>query len=404
MAEVVSESVSAKIGSDLISILRGWHNLERARDPNARIIDFDFAPPTEVPQFRDRVEVIDRLTGILDEIKPITPVDEFMCARTLSMLTYAEALDGVQYDFVPYVERTIGVTPTLVSETEIEKQYQLASYYFREANQGLPFNPDGWREFMQDAALSNDQIRDTVIAAKTRLEPIIMARLGRTFQTNSEPVFVNKDQPWICRVYGDGNGLHFEVNRHIKTRPRWYKGKPEQLAVHERCAHLIQAKCYEANIQDGVISPVLGLTTIPGPEQFVDEGVADTLAYLVPEIYPELFIYGKLAVELRYLEDLVNNNVHIWLNDPNFSVIEAREFALHYNPSDTSERFDDRIPLRREDKKYRTYLMAYSAGARYFHDLSKRLSENQIDSLLEFVYSRPVTPTQTRAFVAQLVD
>lgn len=405
MPELLSESESLQTGIELVSTLRGWHALEKSKDPNMRIIDFDFAPPTQVPQFIERAEVRNTLEEILESIKPDSPNEIFMHSRALAMITYLDALQGDVFDFNPYIERTLGVTPSIVSEAEIGEQYQLTANLFKDAdvNRGYSFDRDGWKHFMEESSLSNRQIRDTIINAKARLEPIIMSVIGRHFETNSEPMFVVVNQPWICRVYGDTKGLSFEVNRHEKVRPRWYKGVPELLAVHERCAHLIQAVCYKRNVQAGLIPPALSQTTIPGLEQWADEGLADTLAYLVPDIYSQIFTYGQLAVELKYLEDLVNNNVHIWLNNPDFDEGQTREFALHYLPSETAEQFNYRTEFRRTPR-YRSYFYSYYDGARYLRSVARILSPGQIVSLLEYLYTKPVTPSQTKEFVARLAD
>ena len=357
-----------ELGNQIVRMFRSWHRLEEANGTGVDVIDFDLAPihlQSAWTPFFSRQDVMRTLGDMSGEIVTNTPAGEFLHAKTVASLAFLEALEGDKKPLDVYLEQTVGIHPTLIPESEIEEQYQRVNNIFLQFGNGN-LDKEGWASFFETAQLSPEEIETTFIEAKDLLVPIVQDNVGQNFTLDYTLEFQTVDKPWINRISGDPTGFYFRVNRHPRNQQRWFRGVTEALAVHEMGGHLVQAMTWKKNIQTGLINPGYGVTAIPGPEQWNCEGMADTLAFLVPGLYEKLSPYGKFAVEYTYLKDMVYNNAHIFVNEPDTDITKTQAYVQSYIPSETDERASSILTLLQNDPRYRSYYYTYSSGG-YHH-------------------------------------
>lgn len=390
-------------GNEIVRIYRAWRDLEKAIGNGVDPIDFDLAPQglhfAKNP-FTIRAQVIDRLQDMGRQIETSTPTAEFLGAKVISSIAYLKALEGEDRPIDEYIGNTLSVEPALIPQQEIDSQYVKVKDFFGEMD--FRFTPEGWDEFFQRSRLDPDEIKTTFTEAKGKFLPIILDVLGKGFVLEYEETLLNIDAPWISSISGDASGFHFRINLHRRNESRWFLGATEALAIHEMVSHLVQAYNWRQNIVAGQLSPSLGVTSIPGPEQWTCEGMADTLVFLISPMYDGLSMYGKFAIEYKHLQNIVNNNVHLWINQPNADEVFIRDYIQKYIPSNPADRITYFLNLRKKDPKYRSYLYAYSSGGYFHRKFADSLSESGRIQLVKDLYERPMTPTQIQTRVAQL--
>lgn len=388
-------------GAELVKVYRAWNQIEK---PNGiEIIDFDLAPPDLVfpnNPFKDRSQVIAMLAKLHDQILPQDDSGEFLKSRMKASLTFIDAIEGERLPLDEYLKKTIGVKSEIVPIEEIDEQRGVANELFTRL--GYELTPDGWQKFFIKYKLLPEDIKSTFSSAQEKFVPIILDKLGVDYNLQYKTEFVVEDDYWINWISGNPEEFLFRINLHPRNQIRWYQGTTEGLAIHEMCGHLVQAYNFKENIKKGHINPGLGITMIPGPDQWNAEGMADTLAFLVPEIGDNLSPFGKFAVEYKYLSNLVHNNVHIWVNDDTFDQVEIGSFIRKYLPSETDERIAKTVDQRRNSPLHRAYLYTYNHGSRRHRQYAQELPDDKRQELVKYLYERPLTPKQIEKKVAQL--
>lgn len=394
--EIIVSPEELAFGKQIVELYRAWDKFEE-KELGDKVdgIDFDLVGEDfEKMTITSRREAIEKLEEISASITPSTPTLTFFKAKALSSSTYLRALEGETFLIEDYVSRTLGIQPALEPTTGLEEQKERTDEAF--ARLGYRPTADQFIQFFQENLLDKEEIVSDFNTAKERLTPKVAAALDLQdlLPLDYEESFVEIDEYWICWIMGQKGKMDFRINLHPKNKIRWFKGSPELLAAHEMMGHLLQALNFKDKIAKGVLNPGFGVTSIPGPEQWAFEGMADALPILIPTVYQSLSDHGRFAFEANHLKDLVSNNVHIMVNH-GVNLEETKKYVRKYRPYETDERIEREVQDCSSHPLFRAYLLTYSDGGRFFVRTARDLG-GKTKGLLRDLYNSPMTPDQIK--------
>ena len=91
------------------------------------ILDFDFCPDQideKDPEFKSRTFVLEELQSNLEQLLNSSPENfanhRFLVAKLKGAITYLRAVLGEKFDFIPYLQDTMGITPARVPDSEVD--------------------------------------------------------------------------------------------------------------------------------------------------------------------------------------------------------------------------------------------------------------------------------------------
>jgi hypothetical protein len=391
-------STEQELGEYTVQLYRAWHELEKSGPVD--VIDFDLINQ-DFPSIglNSRQDVLDRFSAIrLHSVE--SPAQEFLCAKLLASKSYLKSLEGEYIPFREYCEQTVGIVPEMFSEEGLIQQRNQADEALDKL--GYKPTPEGYKNYFPENILQTDEIQRQFNKAKEKSNEIIARALGlqHLLPMDYKESIVSEDAYWICFISGQKTGMDFKINVHPRNRIRWVKGTPETISAHEMGGHLMQALSWRENIRNGLINPLYGVTSIPGPEQWACEGMADALPALIPELYAGFSNEAKFMHQLKVLSSMVKNNTHIMANDGQ-ELSTIKDYTNKYHPFETIERIEKGFKDATESPYLRAYLMTYNDGMPYFNNLGKDLGIKSLQ-LLKELYKRPMTPTQVKKFVETL--
>lgn len=392
-----------RVGRQIVELYRAWDRFEEEQmDDEVDGIDFDLVDEDfDQIAINSRREAIEKLEEISASIIPLTPTLTFFKTKTLASATYLRAIEGETFPLEDYIASTLGIEPALEPTAGLEEQKDKTDEAF--AQLGYRPTNDQYIQFFQENLLEKEEIVSDFNKAKEKLTPIVVGTLDlqSLLPLDYEEMFVEIDEYWICWTRGQrGRKMDFRINLHPKNKIRWFKGSPEILASHEMMGHLLQALSFKDKITKRLLNPGFGVISIPGPEQWAFEGMADVLPVMIPSVYESLSVHGKFAFEAAHLRDLVFNNVHIMVNR-GVELAEIKNYVRKYLPYETDERIEREVKDRSSHSLFRAYLLTYSDGGRFFVRATRDLG-NKTTELLKDLYNIPMTPDQIKERVKQL--
>jgi hypothetical protein len=385
----------------LVDLYRAWDGLERAQHGNS-IVDFDLAPQTPFPPVRSRVDVLEQLERFAADLESEeSPHGKLTLARLKASVAYVRALLGETIGFASYIEQTLGIEPRRFQENQIWKQRdkvqkQLSDQYH------LPFIERSLPEFQSRSFVDNEKLPRHFEHFRSKWVPELLKHVSVPLADyNIRVEFASEDAYW--KNWISGNLSQHEILLRINTHPRqtWYQGYPETLVIHEYCGHAIQMINWHCRIERGELPGFLGILTVHFPDQFLLEGLAESLAYLLPgrlRLEPR----SVLLRELQYYYLLVLNNVHILANEQSSAV--AFEYASNRLPFTAKELIEKEIRDRTENPLFRCYQYVYGIAKESFLSALGRLEPSQRWNLLRRVYDCPMTAKQFEEISTSLAD
>jgi hypothetical protein len=344
---MIVRELSAKLEAldqEIISLLWAWHRFEKRTD-GPSIVDFGLTPPHKIKRISDRLDLLRRIEKTLSNSE-----DRLSRDRLLAHAAYVRCLMGEQRTFEEYIAVTQGL-PVHYFSTEYLEQCQ------ERLKVSLSLLGVKWGQDIKKALLS----KDTLIPKKLlprhfrkRLSAVL-PRLSDYLGLNVEcPVtfqFVEVDEYWGYWV--DGNWRRFRMRfNHIDKGLG--ESECEQFLYHELLAHCCQLSVWRHKIKDGLIRKLCGTTTVHTPEQFIFEGLAQTL--------PPFFQANKLEkeglfaarVRLSHLAGLVLNNIHVMINSGG-TIEECITYGGRRLPTITEGRIVSECVSRSVNSLFRSY-------------------------------------------------
>ena len=387
-----------------IATYRGWHALEESIPASVRasVIDFDLVPDiADQERFSSRGEVAARIDQLRAGFDPVGEVEEFMLAKLTASATYLRCLAGERLEFYEHVRGMLGVTPELVAEDQVAEQRAVVYSLLR--GFGVRFRNDtvdaeSFAAFEQTIQLDQEAALGEADAAAARFLPALPQLLG--FGDTSIPYRTSAatvDAYWFCWAAGRRDDMVLTFNFHPDNR--WRRGDLEFLTIHEVCGHFLHSTLVAKRVAAGELDPLLGITTVQGDQAFIDEGVADALAYFFEADLP-LSPHGLLAREQRLLRDYLNNNAHILVN---MGWPQEQLLASMLTNPFTPEAYAQRnLATWVSHPLYRAYQYAYGIGQKYHRRLATRLDREQRIRYARYALSTYVTPESLKAHAEEI--
>lgn len=200
---------------------------------------------------------------------------------------------------------------------------------------------------------------------------------------------------WVDGGYNTEGILKFlvQLNKHEMHLQEWIKGAPERYAAHEIAFHLVQMYRWALAIKEGKLNPVMGITTIPGPEQFVNEGIAQTI-----QNYGEFDWTSETIISCldNYLHALAWQTAYYDYAVLNMSSDKAADEYRRIYPLANRNQIREELEDVRRNPGLGLYKFQYGNSARFCLLTAAALDSKGKALLLEEVYKSPMTLDQFR--------
>lgn len=403
-----------RLASELRGFYRQWNLLEK--NGAGKIIDFDLAPYS--PEYEagkkisrgrpiktERALVISMLGEYLEETAQ-TPFlsgrqqKDYLLAKLRASHAYARRVNGEAFDPFEYIYQVDGVRPTKIPEWVIDEQKQKVSDILKEAG-CQKYDATSLQEFFESWIITDPNVIATEIEAFGDQTLAILGNiLGEKIRdkVSYKTEIVEENVYWVNWTDGDLRLFVLKINTHPRHRLRWIRGRPPLMGEHEPGAHFGGMIVRSERIAQKKLLPIFGITTVFEPEQFVSEGIAQTLPFFL-ENELRLPKESMVVLELDYLRQLVYNNVHMMVNSPDFSktpekVAEIKDYIWQALPTEPEEAISKEIEDRTTNYKLQAYQYVYGYSF-YLHRLyAQGLSYSGKREFLKAIFESPMTPTQ----------
>lgn len=402
MTEQVDSKLDRGLSEEFLRKLVAWQNLEDSLNGysivDLKLVEVEFKAQDNFP---NRESVRDWLQDHIERTPQNFEAGRRHAQRCDGLLALDEALLGKREPLNPYLLRTLGITPAVISDSEIRDQKDKVADLF--SNLGLSYNDSGWRRFQEDEPPTRKRIEQVIKDAQKRLTPIVLDTIGQPdLPLDFRNKVVRRDRPYVSRLIGGPNIFDREINVHPRNQFRYFRGMEEPLEVHEFLHHLIQALVLRENVRSGQSTLDQAITTIPGKEQWAMESMAQALPFYIPEIMEGMSDYGRFALEYNLLRDMVlNNNVLIFANADGYTDQYIQDYITENLLGQPRDRIiPELISLRREDPRYRSYYYSYT-GSYYLRREAANLSSDGKRATLVYSYNNLPAPDQMVSFIEQ---
>jgi len=391
-----SAALPESLDRRLVDAYRAWHALEKAWS-GIEIVDFDLAAPRAVPAAASRDHVAEALTALLQEVVELPRPFSLAEQRLRASLAYLRALGGERLAFGDYVRVTLGASPIVIEEAEIGAQRQAvdtALANLKPLHRGggpIHFRAEDLHRFQALFLYPNPGNLPRLFEFyRDKWLPLLLERLDMTFDPSMVQIeFAKEDAYW--KNWITGNLAEQRVVLRINYHPRhtWYQGAPEALVLHEYCGHAVQMASWYRRVSRGELPDFSGILTVHFPDQFILEGLAESLIHVLPDgrhLEPK-------TVVLKELNDhalMVWNNVHLIANEEDAAAAEA--YASRHLPFTSRNTIRAEIRDRTLHPLFRSYQYVYGIGQRAFLRAFGVRDAAQRWSLLRRVYSEPMLP------------
>ena len=382
---IILVPVGQTIDDELVEFYYQWNRFEKTND--VEIIDCDLVQRSaDFPgTFNTREDAAARLEELIGRYKTLNARDPFVLHKLESSVMYLRALSGEDVPFPQYISETIGVLPEMIPEGVLAAARADCGARLRLTGYG--FTPDDVEAFLQENRLNAAEIVAEFELAQQIQVPAILEWLGLELTPSYELQLVDVDKSWMAEVRTADEGtmsLKFNIN---EARVPWIRGDPECTVLHEVRGHVLQAAAWKEGLKMGAMPPVCGLTTLHGPENYVQEGVAETLSWFFPRAL--LSEAGELAVRLHCMSELYWNDAFIMAGRSR-SVDEILEFLDdHMLTYRTHEQRRKRLETATQDPLSRAYLYSYGISIYHHRLFAEHSSPVQNRDYLAHVFGRP---------------
>jgi hypothetical protein len=367
----------------LTSLLMGWHRLERGlKDQD--IIDFNLIGRHSKTTFKSRLQVLDEIK----RLRPLVHDDKSPAAKRLSAHeTYLRALMGEKTSFPDYILNTQGIPVRVFSNTYLAKRRGGLERMLAELN--ISFDdktPDAFRQKEKSVPISRSP--NEFSSMLTTHRKYVEAITSTKFAFDIKMEFVSLDKYWTYWVDGVTNKFRLRFNRH-KIKHPFTRSQVTQYVYHELLAHCGQMSGWRSQIKAGKLAKYFGLTTVHSPEQFLLEGVAQTLPLFIKNADTE-DPFLRARVYLSHYRSLVNNNVHIMINDGR-SIEECVAYVARHIPYEADADIAPGLASRANNILFRSYQFVYPSSFDFFVDCAERLPDHAARQLISTTYRWPCT-------------
>jgi hypothetical protein len=360
----------------LIEALIAWDKLERENHSNA-ILDFNLLDGSDIAEksYRNRLEVLQDL-----ELMASSITDDKVEKRVTAHITYLRALMGQQFDFETYIRKTQRL-PLVFYEDDYIHLHAEKTRKTIEALNG-PFDSSVFDHLNKlESTLPSGDVEDYFQESFRRHKSFLWQQVQSEVDFPVKIETVDVDAYWWCWVDTWQQQFRLRINtKHGNYTPT----KALLMVYHELLAHCCQMAIWKEQIAQGKMDRIWGLTTVHSPEQFLFEGIAQTLPLFIPiEQTQNPILQARLR--LSHFGSLINNNLHVMINEGK-SVEECLDYARQLAPWMKPEDIAEDLASRSNNILFRSYQYVYPGSFDFFLTLADTLSTERKKEFLATCY------------------
>ncbi len=365
------------------------------------VIDFDLAPKRGFPHVQSREQVLAELEAIRASLDSSgSAFHDLFRQRLTASITYLRVVLGREFGFEYYIENTLGLTPRLFTTEEIFHRRDKAMSRLKKSF-GLSFDDSDFHRFRSIFRVDRSELPQQFGVFRSKWVPELLSHIAAPLDNYKIEVdFASEDAYWKSWISGELSQHRIKLQINIHPRQLWYRGSAEALVIHEYCAHAVQMVSWHRQIEEKRLAEFLGILTVHFPDQFLLEGLAESLIYFLPDENAKL---EPMSVVQRDLHDYVlsvMNNLHVLANENNPD--EAFEYARQLLPFTEEDVIRKEIRDRTTNPLFRCYQYVYAIAKESFLGALKPLDSDQQWDLLRSVYASPMTARQFKQNAARL--
>jgi len=386
-----TDLLQSELDRRLVALYRAWDVLEQTHSGKP-IIDFDLAPKRDFEQIRSRQDVLRELEAMRDTLEDdSSPVHDLVRRRLTASITYLRVLLGEVLDFRSYIRSTLALNPRFFSEEEISERKEIAVNRLKKSF-GLTFQRDEFKRFQSVFRIKDDLPQQFDVFRSIWVPQLLRHVEARLNDYRISVEFASEDAYWKSWISGDLSEHLIRLQINVHPRHFWYQGSVESLVIHEYCAHAVQMVSWHERIEEKQLPEFLGILTVHFPDQFLLEGLAESLIYFLPSEDCKLEPMSVVLRDLHYYVLSVMNNLHILANEE--SPGAALKYALERLPFTSEDVIEREIRDRTTNPLFRCYQYVYAIAKESFLNALNPLDQDQRWELLRLVYNCPMTAKQ----------
>jgi len=362
----------------VIALLWAWHRFEK-RNGGPSVIDFALTPPKGRVNVHSRLDVLRQIEGILSESS-----DQLTRERLAAHATFLRVLMGQQYNFADYLSLTQGLPVHEFSQDYLD----MCQSRLKDA---LSLLTVAWDRDIKKALMKRDRLipkhllvryfRKRLVASV----PVLSEYLGIRLHCPVTFKFVEVDEYWGYWV--DGNWRRFRMRfNHVGSGLG--ESECEQFLHHELLAHCCQLSSWREAITNNSLRVICGTTTVHTPEQFIFEGLAQTMPLFLETSQEGSVLSARIF--LSHFTSLVLNNVHVKINS-GCTLEDCITYVRKWLPTMSDGTIVSECMSRTLNSLFRSYQYVYGYSFDYFFRLSLVLTRAEQMNLLKKVFTEYLT-------------
>jgi len=369
----------------MVAVYRGWHELESRRG-GPPIIDFDLAP-TAIPPiaFESRIGVLDALEDLAGGLPG---AHAFLVDRVKASLTTVRALIGQQIPFHGFILDTLRIEAAPIPNHEVGRARSGVRRILERNGLDLDRKSRSAAARRFTINLAREELRAWLSKAAETDAGRAMQLLAPDSDLKFTCEFSESPAYWIGWATARA-GECTRVRYNLTPRNPYLRGDAFMLAHHEVAGHALQMECWRQRIAAGELHPAYGLTVVHSFEQFLYEGVAQTLTDLV-------FSDDELDDDRLWARDYARYRSYIYHRahlDLNMGV----DIRAVFQYLDSSLPFEDWAGMETElrsrclDPILRAYQFVYAASDYAFLSALRTHGKKAFLSFIRDLYAGPRT-------------
>ncbi|MGH3787498.1 MAG: hypothetical protein ACRDRG_13325 [Pseudonocardiaceae bacterium] len=366
---------------DVEEAVRRWDALERSRGESP-VIDFDCAPPAEIPSpFDNRFAALDALTQLRTE----TDVQHQPVLRAYldAHIAYLSALIGQQLPFGEYISLTQGCMPRGWTRDYIEERAESAKEALKSL--GVSWDEHTW---MNLGALSEQlpaaDVSSAIAEYAAKYESSVRQLVDTNADFNLTIKEVDVDAYWSYWLDGAGHDARLRINR---KKASFSQIDAYRFALHEVLGHALQYSSLTAETESNTVEWPR-ILAVHCPHQVLFEGLAQVLPWMASP--NDEIVCAR--TRLDHFMNLIRGQIHIMVNS-GATAVDCRDLARRHVPWWTDQEIARELYDRSRNPQFRSYLWSYPAGMDWFVRLVEAGGKTPTEVLRE-AYKRPLTPSE----------
>lgn len=392
------------IADRYLETMRGLDQFSRDNF-DVEIIDHDFAPEHEsLESPSGSLEGFARhIDHIIDEI-PENEQDGQAMRRNLQSTRLAldvlsgKVKIGEDIDYLDYIEQTMGVRPKMTPETakdgpdSLEEQRQSIEKLVE--GLGYSYTPQDRDAFNSAFAIHPDAMQSTVESMVAPSKEHLASLVGSALLKGLDNIDVEVIQhPSMWQAYFGTTERRKFIAQFNANPVLTFSALEEHEAVVHELAHGVSSTHKQELIDEGKLSPAMGILPVFSPAYFQDEVGARAAeeSLLAKDLSP----FAEYVLKATKYKVDVNTNMMIMANSGS-SVEEVAEYGISHMPFDNPDKFKTDANDYAENLVYRTVFAVDSEAVRAGRRIAALPEDERRASLIK-LFSGPVETSELLA-------